>query len=267
MIKVEFKGKNGADVSSMFTAEDVGEVAREVFPQYPADRAEAWMTSIVEVECARAGYLPDGRLAILFEAHWFDRFTEGRHRESHPNISSRSWNRSLYWGGAAEYRRLETAMALDAGAAIKSASYGFPQIMGFNYHLCGYANAESMITHFANCAPAQIEALAEFMRAQKIDRKLRDFDFEGASKIYNGRGFRRNRHHIKWSSAYARALGLHASCQLGGAGEEVRRLQEALRARGATITVDGAFGPLTGQALVDFQRQFQFAHPLIGSFA
>ena len=65
---------------------------------------------------------------ILFEAHVFDRRTAGRYRDSHPNLSSRVWNRKLYIGGQGEYVRLWKAMQLDRHAALMSASVGGAQI-------------------------------------------------------------------------------------------------------------------------------------------
>lgn len=80
---------------------------------------------------------------ILFEAHVFDRYTEGRYRDSHPNLSSRAWNRKLYVGGQGEYVRLWKAMQLDRHAALLSASVGGAQIMGFNHKLAGFDTVEA----------------------------------------------------------------------------------------------------------------------------
>lgn len=42
--------------------------------------------------------------------------------------------------------------------------------------------------------------------------------------------------------------------QNGSTGEAVKLAQEALNAKGATLTVDGSFGPLTHEAAVEFQQ-------------
>jgi hypothetical protein len=41
----------------------------------------------------------DWRPKILFEAHWFHKFTNGIYDKSHPNISSSVWNKELYYYG------------------------------------------------------------------------------------------------------------------------------------------------------------------------
>ncbi|MEM7507651.1 MAG: N-acetylmuramidase domain-containing protein [Pseudomonadota bacterium] len=227
------------------------------------DHGPALLRALVEVEVGkRSGFLSDGRLRILFEAHRFDRYTSGKYRASHPNISSRSWNRSLYWGGAAEYRRLQTAMDLDRDAALMSASWGYPQMMGDEHWRCGYENAAEMINAFADSAHVQIHAMVDFLASKKALQSLIDCQFEDVSRKYNGRGFRANRHHIKLGSAAARFSGVGDNCRLGAAGEDVVVLQIALKDLGAELVIDGAFGPMTGQALVDAQRTHKTPNPI-----
>src|SRR5262245_45553777 len=101
----------------------------------------------VEVACVKAvndvesgrygGYFASGRPVTVFEAHVFSRHTGHKYDLVLPDISSRKWNKSLYKGGEAEYDRLEKAMAFDRTAALKSASWGRFQIMGFNHASCG----------------------------------------------------------------------------------------------------------------------------------
>lgn len=229
----------------------------------------ALVLAVVDVEVGSvSGWIDEsdplfgGRLRILFEAHRFDRYTDGRFRRSHPNLSSRRWNRALYWGGSAEYVRLERAMELDRDAALKSASYGFPQIMGDEHRRCGYFTPAEMISAFADSAMAQIEGMLDFMGSKRLLDHLRSFRIEDVSRGYNGRGFRANRHHIKLAAAIARRCGLGPWCALGGVGPDVRALQAALNARGAGLVADGAFGPATGQALVNYQRAHAAPHPL-----
>lgn len=94
--------------------------------------------AVCEVESAGSGFLPDGRPKILFEAKAFHTQTDGAYDGSHPNISSPSWDRSLYGAsGAHQYVRLAEAVALDREAALNSASWGRFQIMGFNHEMVG----------------------------------------------------------------------------------------------------------------------------------
>ena len=83
------------------------------------DCDEASIRAVAEVESRGGGFLRDDRPKILFEAHIFSRRTDHAFDRSHPDVSSRKWNKALYGpGGANQYRRLERAMALNENAAL-----------------------------------------------------------------------------------------------------------------------------------------------------
>jgi hypothetical protein len=145
--------------------------------------------AVAEVESAGSGFLADGRPAILFEAQWFHKFTGGRYDASNPDISSPVWNRSLYRGGVAEYDRLNEAMALDAEAAFKSASYGLFQIMGFNYAACGFPNVMAYWDAMKKGENEQIEAFTNFINDNPGLRQALQFkDWASFARLYNGPG-------------------------------------------------------------------------------
>jgi N-acetylmuramidase len=126
------------------TAQDFADAARmlgcsvaQIRAVFEVDAQGAgWFTdvrgSILELD-GPGGFLDGPHLPkILSEAHVFDREAKGRYRDTHPDTSSAAWNRALYIGGEGEYERLHRAMALDRRAALRSASWGAAQIMGFN---------------------------------------------------------------------------------------------------------------------------------------
>lgn len=146
---------------------------------------------------------------ILFEAHIFDRYTEGRFRASHPNLSSARWNRALYVGGQAEYIRLWNAMKLDRNAALLSASVGGAQIMGFNYQAAGFATVEGFWNAMKVSERAHLDAFASFITSKKLNAALRQISSTPAScaafaKGYNGSGFASHNYHGKIAAAYAK---------------------------------------------------------------
>jgi hypothetical protein len=55
----------------------------------------ATILALLEVETVDAGFLPDGRPKILFEAHLFSRLTGGRWDASHPDISGNRFDTDL----------------------------------------------------------------------------------------------------------------------------------------------------------------------------
>lgn len=146
---------------------------------------------------------------ILFEAHVFDRETGGRFRASHPNLSSRTWNRALYVGGQAEWLRLHRAMQLDRKAALRSASVGGPQIMGFNHELAGFDTVEAFWEAMKVSERAHLEAFADFIVNKKLGPALRKIsnravDCQPFAAGYNGAGYAANRYDEKIAAAHAK---------------------------------------------------------------
>lgn len=146
---------------------------------------------------------------ILFEAHIFDRETGGRFRASHPNLSSRTWNRSLYVGGQGEWLRLHRAMQLDRRAALRSASVGGAQIMGFNHQLAGFDAVEDFWEAMKVSERAHLAAFANFILNKKLGPALRQIsnrpiDCQPFARGYNGAGFAANRYDEKIAAAHAR---------------------------------------------------------------
>src|SRR6185369_14627607 len=119
---LEFQGP-----ATPMTDEAVEQAAKKIGCPVAAVRA------VIDVE-SRGGFLPDGRLKILFERHYFCRLTKGKFDQSNPDISATKWGG--YKGGAAEYDRLGRAIKLDRDAALRSASWGAFQIMGDNFKMC-----------------------------------------------------------------------------------------------------------------------------------
>src|SRR4051812_38345375 len=97
--------------------------------------AAVW--AVTDVESAGAGFLPDRRPKILFEAQVFGQLSGHKWDASHPNVSARHWDRTLYGpGGAHQYDRLAEAAALDETMALEAASWGMFQVLGLNYPRC-----------------------------------------------------------------------------------------------------------------------------------
>lgn len=146
---------------------------------------------------------------ILFEAHIFDRQTEGRFRQSHPNLSSARWNRALYVGGQGEWTRLYRAMQLAPRAALMSASVGRYQIMGFNHKLAGFDTVEAYWDAMKRSERDHLDAFVAFIRNAKLLHALRAIsnsprDCVAFAKGYNGAGYAANNYHVKIAAAHAK---------------------------------------------------------------
>jgi peptidoglycan hydrolase-like protein with peptidoglycan-binding domain len=162
----------------------------------------AAVRAVAEVEAAGSGFFGDGRPKILFEAHWFSAFTDGRFDFSHPSISSPVWNRSLYIGGVGEWDRLYKAVRLDRVAALKSASWGLGQIMGFNHGKADYSNVENFVKDMHQSEGKQLTAMFNFIRSEDLGPALAKRDWAGFALNYNGEAYKINEYDIRLAEAY-----------------------------------------------------------------
>ncbi len=166
----------------MFSEADYAAAAARLGVDVPAIKA------VAEVESNRETHWPDGRVPILFEAHWFGKLTGYRFNDSNPGISSRAWNRALYRGGPAEYERLAEAARLDGDAALQSASWGAFQIMGFHWKALGYASPAAFVDSM-QAAAGQLDAFVRFIEANPpIKHALQAHDWDDFAARYNGPG-------------------------------------------------------------------------------
>jgi len=146
---------------------------------------------------------------ILFEAHVFSRETQGRFDKSHPHVSSPTWNRALYIGGVGEYGRLHAAMELDRLAALRSASVGGAQIMGFNHKLAGFDTVEQFWSAMGRSERAHLDAFAAFIRNAGLLSALQRISVYHAACIPFAKGFNGSgywRHDPPYNVRIARAF-------------------------------------------------------------
>jgi hypothetical protein len=216
------------------------------------DVGEAEIWAVLTVETRGFGYLADRRPQILFERHIFSRRTERKHDAKHPDIASPQ--AGGYVGGAAEYDRLKKAMKLDEAEALKSASWGMPQVMGFNHRVVGFDTVHEMVDAMVESEDRQLEALGQFIAASpkcRIGINRRDWGTFAA--CYNGPNFRRNDYDNRLAAAYEK--NRRSLPDIG-----LRAAQVALTYLGYKPgTIDGLRGRFTRGALTEFQ----VAHELL----
>lgn len=201
------------------------------------------LLAVIEVETAGCGFLRDKRPVILFERHVFSKLTNGRFDGGeHQNVSAPVPG-SYGASGAHQYDRLDQAMALDEDAALKSASWGLGQIMGYNAEVVGYRThgVRGMISTFADSEDAQVMAVAQYCLKRGLDDELRRLDWLGFASVYNGPAFRKNLYDSRLAQAYA-------SIKEGSLRPDLAVRTEQLRLMFAGFyrgRVDGLDGPQT----------------------
>lgn len=208
--------------------------------------AEIW--TVLSVETAGCGFLRDRRPRILFERHVFHRETGGLFDLTNPSVSQPK--PGGYLGGAAEYGRLAEAVRLDRTAALRSASWGIGQVMGFNAARAGFADAEAMVAAMVGGEDAQLAGAATFMRAEGLHVALAGHDWTTFARGYNGPDFAKNQYDAKLAAAYASfSTGLLPDL-------DVRRAQVLFMYLGVDLgRIDGVAGIRTRSAVMQFRQK------------
>lgn len=167
--------------------------------------------AIAEVESGgRTGFLPDGQLQVLFEAHLFYRELKKLGLDAddlakkHPDLISKTWNRKLYKGGSKENDRLSRAMQIHPCAAF-CASYGMFQILGSHWRRLGFSSVTQFVEFLQKGRGNHVIAFVHFIVS---DRRLKNAvntrNWADFAKYYNGADYAVNKYDEKIAAAYAK---------------------------------------------------------------
>ncbi len=225
--------------------------------------AVAAIRAVGDVESG-GGFLADGRPKILFERHVFSRQTSRHFDAAHPDIANPV--PGGYLGGPAEYVRLARAIACDRAAALRSASWGAFQIMGFNHKAAGFDDVEAFVQAMVSGSGAQLDAFVRFIQSAGLGDAIVRRDWPGFARGYNGPDYARNHYAARLAAAFARrdqavrpetarsetarSETARPVLRRGDKGAGVRTLQTALG-----LQPDGDFGPGTKAAVVRAQNR------------
>lgn len=160
--------------------------------------------AVCQVEAPRGGFNPDDTPVTLFEGHKFHKYTGGKFDQQAPDLSHAKWTRQHYgktW--QAEQIRLQRAMALDRDAALRSASWGKFQIMGFNHGVCGFDAVQKFVNAMYTGEREHLLAFVRFVQTTGLSLALRRHDWAGFARGYNGEGYAENDYDGKMARAYA----------------------------------------------------------------
>jgi hypothetical protein len=180
-------------------AEDIGRAADKLGCDQAAVRA------VLAVESRGRGFNPDGSVVTLFEGHKFHRFTDGRFDLSHPDLSYPTWSRQWYGDWEHEQDRLARATALDREAALKSASWGLFQIMGFNHGACGFLTVEGFVQAMRESEGRQLDAFVDLIEEWGLADEMRDRRWRDFARKYNGPAYAVNKYDVKLAAAWRKA--------------------------------------------------------------
>ena len=165
----------------------------------------ATVKAVRHVEAKGTGF-KDEWPVILFERHIFWRRLKEHgkdpadHREGNEDILSPK--SGGYLGGVKEHDRLDRARSIDTSAALESASWGMFQIMGFHWKPLGYSSISQFVRRMHRSEGDQLEAFVKFIASEKLTRYLKNKDWAGFARRYNGPAYKRNEYDTKLAKAY-----------------------------------------------------------------
>jgi hypothetical protein len=174
----------------------------------------AAIKAVAEVESRGDGFLTDGKPKILFEPHIFWKQLREKgidpnlFMEENPDILYPKWKSGAYGPVSKQHDRLEKAARINREAALLSASWGKFQIMGFNWKLCGVASLQEFINNMYESEDGHLRLFTIYIQNTFLDDELRNHDWAGFARGYNGPLYHKNRYDIKLKTAYLRYKGV-----------------------------------------------------------
>jgi len=165
--------------------------------------------AILKKESRGLAFCPNGKMLARFEPHSFIKHVKRKYGEEkaktipwygckksscdewknlgfkHVSKCSGNWNQEYL-------KNMKAAIdwcaqnGVDDEYVYKCASYGAPQVMGFNHNKLGYTSAKTMFEAFAASEMAQLKGMFNFFAGRGMVDDMRNKDFEKCSVKYNG---------------------------------------------------------------------------------
>jgi hypothetical protein len=173
----------------------------------------ATVRAVVEVEAAGAGFDAKKRPKILFEPHiFYKQLGPGVKRDQavKEGLAYKKQGTKPYPPLSKRYDQIARAIAIDETAALNSASWGLPQIMGFNFKAAGFPSAKAMVNAIMQGEREQLLALVNLLIAWKLVDALRKHDWRRFALRYNGPNGPKNGYDKKLKKAYDKFAKLAA---------------------------------------------------------
>ena len=168
----------------------------------------AAIKAVDTVESSGDGFLANGDVKILFEPHIFWKqlidanIDPNKYVHGNEDILYSKWKSGAYGPVTNQWNRMNRAIAINREAALKAASYGKFQIMGFNMKACGFNDIESFVTAMKINEYEHLKAFIGFVKSNRLDKYLISKDWASFAKSYNGASYKENQYDTKLAQAY-----------------------------------------------------------------
>ena len=189
----------GEIASSASTSIDYKSIAKKLNADANAVQA------VAIVESSGGGFYDDGSAKVRFEGHQFKKhlkkegYDVNELSKTNSDLVYNYSERDSKYHGPKTY---EKATALDESAAMMSTSYGFGQIMGFNYKEAGYNSVQEFVAAQATYE-GQVSSFLNFVEnTPSLLKALQDKNFTKFAELYNGPSYKDNKYDVKMEKEY-----------------------------------------------------------------
>lgn len=238
----------------------------------------AALMAVVEVESGGRIFADiDGKAEplIRFEGHYFYRLL-GRQKRNRAVTAGLAHHRAGKvrnpYSQGARWKLLKRACGIDRDAALQSTSWGVGQVMGAHWRWLGHASVDAFVCEVRRGLEGQVELMLRFIEKAGLADELRQRNWRGFARGYNGPAYGRYGYDRKLQRAFDQYHAVPGNedrsgeadrvkrhkvllLRFGDRGELVKALQRQLNRHGFALAADGDFGPLTRAALETFQMR------------
>lgn len=191
-------GDNEENRYSHLTEADFKLVAEELDVEIAAIKA------VVEIEAGAAmkGFWAPGVPVVNFDPTMYAKYkskvpsTEGAKDEKVPE--------GLKGYALKEWTLLINARKSNAMGANMGTFWGMFQIGGFNYKLCGCTDINEFVRRMSYSELEQLQLFAVFITNTGMTKYLKNKDWRGFAKRYNGPSYAKRGYHTKMAKAYSK---------------------------------------------------------------
>lgn len=181
--------------------EDFIHVAEELDVEVAAIRA------VVSVETGKQmkGFWAPGVPVVNFDNTVYSRM---RKRVKSPGAKGVEVPSGLKGYALREWTQLVNARKVNVQAANMGTFWGMFQIGGFNYAKCGCSSVDEFVERMSYSELSQLELFAAFVKNTGMLSDLKNKNWAGFARKYNGAGYARRGYHTRMAAAYKRFSAL-----------------------------------------------------------
>lgn len=199
--KAQMRDMAEADGDTRYTTlsdEDFQVVARELDVEVAAIKA------VVRIEAGASleGFLAPGVPVVNFDRSMYSKARPASNVKAPASEKVPDGIKSAY--GRKEWSQLVAARKVNRDKANMGAFWGMFQIGGFNYRLCGCQTVQEFVDRMSYSEFEQLQLFANFIKNAGMLDDLRNKNWAGFARKYNGNSYRSRGYHTRMAREYAK---------------------------------------------------------------